>query len=127
MARMGRPLKEISKTDFEKLCGLLCTEEDIANYFECSVDTIERWCKREYKETFADAYKRFSVRGKVSIRRNQMALSKRNAAMAIWLGKQYLGQRDEQSIEISSGYDDSVKEMDEFFAEHRRSKVAVSK
>jgi hypothetical protein len=32
--------------------------------------------------------------GKASLRRNQFKLSATNAAMSIWLGKQYLNQRD---------------------------------
>ena len=32
--------------------------------------------------------------GKASLRRNQFKLSETNAAMCIWLGKQYLNQRD---------------------------------
>ncbi len=31
---------------------------------------------------------------KIKLRRNQLALSERSAAMAIFLGKQYLGQKD---------------------------------
>lgn len=31
---------------------------------------------------------------KISLRRNQMNLSKKSAAMAIWLGKNYLNQTD---------------------------------
>jgi hypothetical protein len=33
--------------------------------------------------------------GKVSVRRKQFALADRNVGMAIWLGKQFLGQRDD--------------------------------
>lgn len=95
MAQMGRPRKEIDRDQFEKLCGLLCTEDDIADFFDCSVDTIERFCKREYKTTFADIYKKLCMYGKLSIRRNQFALSKKSPAMAIWLGKQYLGQKEQ--------------------------------
>ena len=54
MAKMGRPQIEIDKAQFEKLCGLLCTEAEIASWFRCSVDTLERWTKRTYGETFAD-------------------------------------------------------------------------
>jgi hypothetical protein len=32
--------------------------------------------------------------GKASLRRNQFKLSETNAVMCIWLGKQYLGQRE---------------------------------
>ena len=90
----GRPKKEIDKKIFENLCGLQCTLEEIAGVFDCSVDTIERWCKREYKETFAEVYKKHSAKGKTSLRRIQFKLAEKSAAMAIFLGKNYLGQKD---------------------------------
>ena len=90
----GRPKKEIDQTLFEKLCGMQCTLDEIAGAFSCSPDTIERWCKRTYKEGFADTYKKHSASGKMSLRRAQFKLAEKSAAMAIWLGKQYLGQRD---------------------------------
>ena len=31
---MARPLKEISQKDFEKLCGLQCTKEEICGFFD---------------------------------------------------------------------------------------------
>lgn len=99
--RMGRPPIEINQKLFEKLCGLQCTEEDIADCLECSVDTIERWCKKVYGETFAEAYKKFKAKGRISIRRAQFALAPKNATMAIWLGKQYLGQRDVQVVDAT--------------------------
>ena len=90
----GRPQKKIDKKQFEDLCGLQCTLIEIAGWFDCSEDTKERWCKREYQETFAEAYKKRSAKGKMSLRRAQFRLAEKNATMAIWLGKQYLGQVD---------------------------------
>jgi AraC-like DNA-binding protein len=90
----GRPRKEIDNKIFENLCGLQCTLEEIAGVFDCSPDTIERWCKREYKETFAEIYKKHSAKGKTSLRRTQFKLAEKSAAMAIFLGKNYLGQKD---------------------------------
>lgn len=90
----GRPQKEIDKKIFENLCGLQCTLEEIAGVFDCSADTIERWCKREYGETFAETYKKHSAKGKMSLRRTQFKLAEKSAAMAIFLGKNYLGQKD---------------------------------
>ena len=55
---------------------------------------LKRWCKRTYELTFAEAYKKYSAKGKVSLRRAQFKLAEKNASMAIFLGKQYLGQRD---------------------------------
>ena len=94
MAKMGRPRKDIDKDTFEKLCGIFCTQEEIAHFFNCSIDTVERWCKRTYSKTFADAYKVYTERGKMSLRRIQFKLAEKSPAMAIFLGKNMLGQTD---------------------------------
>lgn len=101
MAIRGRPRIEINQQNFESLCGLQCTLEEIAGFFRCSADTIERWCKNTYQENFAEVYKKHSTAGKISLRRHQFKLAEKNAAMAIWLGKQILGQRDVQVIDQS--------------------------
>lgn len=100
--KIGRPLKEIDKVQFEKLCNLQCTLLEIAGFFNCSDDTIERWCKRTYKTTFAECFKTFSQDGKISLRRTQFKLAERSAAMAIFLGKQYLGQTDKTEMDVNT-------------------------
>ena len=90
----GRPRIVIDKQQFENACELQCTLTEIAFLCKCSEDTIERWCKREFDMGFADIYKKYSAGGKISLRRSQFKLSEKNAAMAIFLGKQYLGQQD---------------------------------
>lgn len=90
----GRPRIEIDKTNFIKLCEIQCTLSEIAGFFDCSEDTIERWCKREFEETFADVFKKHSAKGKISLRRYQFRLAEKSAAMAIFLGKNLLGQKD---------------------------------
>ena len=104
MAKTGRPQKEIDKTSFESLLKMQCTLEEIAGFFNdklggCSTDTIERWCERTYKESFADISKKWRSVGKISLRRYQFKLAEHNASMAIWLGKQYLGQHDEIKVD----------------------------
>ena len=91
---MARPQIEINKSDFEKLCGLQCGLEEIAGWYKCSVDTVERWCKRTYGKGFAEAYKEHSANGKIGLRRMQYKLAEKSAVMAIWLGKQWLGQKE---------------------------------
>lgn len=77
------------------MCALHCTLAEIAGFFKCSEDTIERWCLRENKITFAEFYKKHSANGNISLRRMQFkAAEKGNVAMLIFLGKQYLGQKD---------------------------------
>jgi len=113
---MARPRIEIDREQFEKLCSIQCTINEIAGFFNCSVDTIERWCKREYKEGFADIYDKKRGVGKISLRRAQFRMAETNATMAIWLGKQYLGQAERQEVAISVSDDDTVKEMNDYFA-----------
>jgi hypothetical protein len=96
----GRPKVVIDKDIFENLCKIQCTKDEV-----CSVlggideKTLTRWCKEEYGEGFSDVYKKQSLVGKMSLRRLQLKLAEKNAAMAIFLGKQYLGQRDIVEVE----------------------------
>lgn len=102
---MGRPRKEINETEFAKLCRLQCTLVEIADFFDCSEDTIQNWVKENYTDdegnpiTFSVLYKRLSAGGKRSLRRYQFDLAKTNATMAIWLGKQWLNQKDSPQAE----------------------------
>lgn len=98
----GRPRKEIDKTNFEKLCGLFCTLDEIAGFFDCSEDTIERWCKREYKQSFAEISAKKRGLGKISLRRAGLELAKKNAAVHIFYCKNYLGMTDSVAIESKS-------------------------
>ena len=103
---MARPRKDIDWEQFKKLCAIQCTLAEIAGWFDCSEDTIERWCKRTFGKGFADTFKTHSQSGKISLRRYQFKLAEKNAAMAIFLGKQYLGQKDEPDINLASVPDD---------------------
>ena len=112
---MARPRIDIDKEQFEKLCSIQCTIEEMAGFFDCSADTIRRWCKREYKEDYASVYEKKRGVGKISLRRSQFRMAETNSTMAIWLGKQYLGQREQKDIEIThANLDDSAKAMQEY-------------
>ena len=102
---MGRPLKEISKEQFEKLCAMFCKRNEIVSFFDISEDTLERWVKRTYDgQTFAVVYDQKAANGRISLRRAmlQNALSG-NTTMQIWLSKQYLGMADK--IEVEENYE----------------------
>lgn len=99
MANRGRPRKEINKEAFEKLCAIMCTEEEICGVFGITDKTLTRWCNETYGMNFSDTFKVYSADGKISLRRKQFKLADRSAAMAIFLGKQYLGQTDNPNEE----------------------------
>jgi len=115
MARTGRPKKEFDKKAFSDLVGLGCNQEEICWYFRdetgktANIDTLTRWCKRTFGMTFQEYFKQNGFMAlKIQLRRNQFELSKKSAAMAIWLGKQYLDQKD--SIEVESSITDNTRE-----------------
>lgn len=95
MAKMGRPKIQIDQVQFENLCKMQCTENEVAAWFGCSVDTIERWCKSTYGLRFADIFAQKREAGKISLRRSQWLMAQSVPSMAIFLGKQYLGQTDD--------------------------------
>lgn len=101
---MARPRIEINWEEFDKLCGMLCTQEEIAAWFQCSVDTIDKALHREKDMGFTEYFKMKSAMGKMSLRRTQfeLAVKDKHPTMLIWLGKQHLGQTDKQEVDSKS-------------------------
>ncbi len=95
---MGRRPKEIDQKQFENLCGLQCTYDEICSWFDVTDKTLNSWCKRTYGKNFSEVFNEKRGRGKISLRRTQWELAKKNASMAIFLGKQYLGQSDHGGV-----------------------------
>ena len=87
--------ERITQKEFEKLCEIQCTESEIASFFGVSTETIMNWCNNTYGKTFRDVFKEKRECGRISLRRTQFKHAKNNPTMAIWLGKQYLGQKDQ--------------------------------
>lgn len=90
----GRPKKKIDYNLVEKLSYIQCTQEEIAEVLGISVRTLQR------DKEFCRIYKKGIESGKSSLRRLQWKRAEEgNATMQIWLGKQYLGQRDQPKEE----------------------------
>lgn len=83
---------EINWKQFEKLCGVHASKQEIAGWFDCSIDTILRRCKEHYGMDFEEVFKRKSGRGNVVLRRKirQHALGG-SVPLLIYLDKKYLG------------------------------------
>lgn len=98
----GRPTTEFNQRQFADLVSIGCEQDEICWFFRdengkpANKDTLSRWCKRTYGLNFQEYRKENGLmRLKIELRKNQLDLSKKSAAMAIWLGKQYLNQTDE--------------------------------
>lgn len=107
MAKRGRPPINFDRKAFIDLVALGCNQKEICWFFRdetgkvANVDTLSRWCKREFGVTFQEYSEQNSLMAlKIQLRRNQFELSKHSVPMAIFLGKNWLGQTDkiEQTI-----------------------------
>ena len=89
---MARPEVKIDLVELEKLCGMQCTDEEVAAFFGVSVRTIIR---RRKSTQFIEAMERARAKGRISVRRSLFRLAANgNIAAAIFLAKNLLGYRD---------------------------------
>ena len=114
---MGRPRKEIKQKEFENLCGIQCTKLEICAFFDVTDKTLESWCKRTYHAGFSEVFSQKRGMGKISLRRKQWQLAEKSASMAIWLGKQYLNQRDNVDVTVSDAKGIALDELEKMVME----------
>tara|TARA_Y100001972_G_scaffold52089_1_gene63790 strand:- start:4503 stop:4868 length:366 start_codon:yes stop_codon:yes gene_type:complete len=95
---VGRPKADIDITQLESLSALNCTMPEIAAFFKVPLRTLEdRYTNDPNVRAAIDQGREV---GKLSVRRKQMQIMNDhdNPTMAIWLGKQLLGQRDKHDV-----------------------------
>ena len=96
----GRPKVKIDWVQFHELCKMQATIEEICAVMRIDDETLRRRAKEEFQCDFAAVYKRLAADGRYSLRRKQVEIAKDgNTAMLIWLGKQYMSQRDKPADE----------------------------
>ena len=103
---MARPQKTINFLELDKLLTIGCIGEECAGFFDIDYDTLNAIVKREKGVGFSDYQKKGSATFRISLRRLQYRsvygekdkagdyIVKPSVIMQIFLGKQYLGQRD---------------------------------
>lgn len=112
----GAPTKEIDFEQLDKLLKIGATGEEVAHYFDVNYDTLNARIIEKFKLTFSEYHKKHAAEFKTSLRRLQirsaMGETEKDAngnstgrytvppsvTMQIWLGKQYLGQKDKKDI-----------------------------
>jgi len=99
----GRPTKFEKKfvEEGEKLSALGLPQKDMAYFWAVSEDSITRW--KEKRSEFADALKRGEAKRKISLLQamHRNATERNNAAVQIFLAKNWLGMTDKQEWEVS--------------------------
>jgi hypothetical protein len=123
--KTGRPRKEVNFNLVDQLWKIQCTGEEIASVLDMDYDTLNARVKENFGIPFSDYFKRKSGAGKASLRRTQFELAKKSAAMCIWLGKQYLNQREpetyipEEPSEMPEFENMSNDELEKYIDKHR--------
>ena len=96
---MARPEAKIDMAELEKLCGMQCTDEEIAAFFGISKRTIVR---RRLVPKFQEIMDQARAKGRISVRRSLFRLANAgNIAAAIFLSKNLLGYRDVVNTEMT--------------------------
>jgi len=96
--KVGRPKINLNLEELERLSRLNCTMPEISAYFDIPLRTLEDKFTNEVD--VRKAIEKGRATGKLSLRRRQIQIMEEtnNPTMAIWLGKQMLGQTDKQEI-----------------------------
>lgn len=105
VTKMGRPafLKDdpATRTLIAGLASIQCSKHEAAAVFGISWHTFHNYLNRhpEVKELWENGVSA----GRASLRRKQFNMADKSAPMAIWLGKQYLDQRDKVDVAGPNG------------------------
>lgn len=98
----GRPDKDINYSTLDRLCKIQCTGEECAAVLGLDYETLNTALKRDGNGGFKEYFAIKSKVGHASLRRRQYQSAENgNVTMQIWLGKQWLNQKDR--VETESG------------------------
>lgn len=84
--------RELDRKQFESLCGMQCSVEELCGWFSCDEAALNAWCMDTYGEDFRSAFDRLAMMGRIVLRRDQVAAAKKNVSMARHLEAQRAGR-----------------------------------
>lgn len=74
--------RELERKQFESLCGMQCSVEELCGWFGCDEAALDAWCQDTYGEPFCQAFNRLTLVGRIALRRDQMLAAKKNVSMS---------------------------------------------
>jgi len=97
----GRPKAKIDWDIVDEYLRAHCEGTGIASVLGIAADTLYLACKKKYNMTFSAYSAIKKSEGVELIRKKQYELAiKGNSSMLVWLGKQYLGQKEKREVEL---------------------------
>ena len=121
--KVGRPkiiLTEEQWTLAERMAQVQGTGEEIAAVLGINYDTLDARIKDKGYANFSEWFAQKAAGGKISLRRRQFKMSETSPAMAIWLGKQYLGQSDKMDSNVNNSHEAGDKPFEVVFVEPKK-------
>lgn len=87
----GRKKVQLNWDEVNKLISYQCTQEEVAAFFDITVDTLVRCVEDDFGLSISDFWSKKKAVGRLKLRKLQLALVERGgpgaATMAIWLDK----------------------------------------
>lgn len=112
-SKRGRKKIEFTEQQWsmiDNMCRIQCTGEEIASVLGCDYDTFAARVVEKTGAKCSEYIKQRAMSGNASLRREQFELAKKgNPTMLIWLGKQYLGQKDQTHSEITGANNGAIE------------------
>lgn len=99
MGTRGPDRIKINWDEFDKLVAYQCTQQEIADFFDISVDWLDKLCQDERGQKLSEVWDKKKRAGRVKLKKAQFKIAESNhpaaATMAIFLGKALLNQSDQ--------------------------------
>ena len=95
MSKTGRPKKIIDQKAFEGLCRIQCSKIEMQQFLGVSDKLIDNFCKDKYQKSFSEVFREKRIGGLISLRHSGFKLAEHNAAVWIFLSKNFLNLRDQ--------------------------------
>jgi hypothetical protein len=103
---MARPKTIIDWVKVNKYLQAQCDGTGIAGLLGISADTLYRACQEDHKMGFAEYSAQKKGEGKELLRAKQFSIAMEgDKTMLVWLGKQYLNQKDRNELTGNDGKD----------------------
>lgn len=91
MGTRGPKPIQIDWDEFDKLVSYQCTQKELADWFDCDIDTLNNACLRDRGQKLSDIWDKKKSLGRVRLRKAQFAIVEGGgpgaATMGIWLDK----------------------------------------
>ena len=107
--------RELDRRQFEILCGMQCSVEELCGWFGCDETALNTWCVDTYGEEFRSAFDRLAMMGRIALRRDQGAAAKKNVSMARHLEAQRAGHdappQKRKNYRLTDAYKELLQSM----------------